>query len=445
MIGVALGTWAFAFPVFEEGVRAQAQNETPPVPSASRTESNETTFTKDVAPILQERCQICHRPGSMAPMSLLTYEDARPWARGIRQQVLERTMPPWTLDRSVGIQQLKYDRSLSDDEVATLVAWVDAGAPRGNPADLPPHREFPDMAKWTLLPILGEPDLVVPIPAPWTVAADGPNQWPNLITDSGLTEDRWIRAIETKPSGEGFAAVHHAASSAIDPDGGPGGFHGEYSLGKVGEIFPEDSGVLIKAGTKVRFNLHYGPIGKRVTDRTSVALWFHPKGTTPKYKIEKVIVGRVEDLDLPPGQRNIRHDGYTVLKDNVRVVTYQPHMHNRGQRQCLEAIYPDGRYETLNCVNWDFGWHISYSYADEVQPLLPKGTVLHSITWHDNSAANRWNPDPENWVGWGQRTSDDMAHTHLHWYALDDEEFMQQVRERDLSQDGPRAQVPTVD
>ena len=433
-IGAALGATALACAVLGQDVGVEELQAAPAVRGPERPADEERTFTRDVAPLLQKNCQICHRPGSVAPMSLLTYEDARPWARGIKQQVLERTMPPWTLDRSVGIQKLKYDRSLSDEEIATLAAWVDAGAPRGDPADMPPPREFPDMAKWTLLPILGEPDLVVPIPAPWTVEADGPNQWPNLISDSGLTEDRWIRAIETKPSAEGFAAVHHAASSAVDPDGGRGGFHGEYSLGKVGEIFPENSGVLMKAGTTVRFNMHYGPIGKRVTDRTSVALWFYPKGTTPKYEIKKVIVGRVEDLDLPPGERDIRHDGYTVLQDNVRVVTYQPHMHNRGQRQCLEAIYPDGRYETLNCVNWDFGWHISYTYADEVQPLLPKGTVLHSITWHDNSAANRWNPDPENWVGWGQRTSDDMAHTHLHWIALSDSEFMQQLTERDIDQ-----------
>ncbi len=403
------------------------------------------TFTKDVAPILQEKCQNCHRPNSVAPMSLLTYEDARPWARSIKQQVTKRTMPPWTLDKSVGIQTFKYDRSLSDKEIATLAAWTDAGAPLGNPADMPPPKQFPDASKWTLLSMLGEPDLVVPIPAPWVVEAKGPNAWPNFETAPIIKEDRWIRAIETKPGAESFPAVHHASSSGVGPKGEEG-FHGEYSLGKAGEVFPEGSGVLLRAGTVVRFNMHYGPVGKRMVDRTAVALWLYPKGYVPTKKVEKVIVARVDELDLPPGEKDIRHDGYTVLKDNVRVVTFQPHMHNRGQRQCLEAIYPDGRYETLNCVNWDFGWHISYSYADAAQPLLPKGTVLHSISLHDNSKGNRWNPDPENWAGWGQRTSDDMAHTHLHWYTLTDEEFSAQVAERGLRQTrGAATPLPIVD
>src|SRR5262249_1726469 len=263
------------------------------------------------------------------------------------------------------------------------------------------------------------------------------NMWLNVMTDSGLKEDRYIRAAETKPSAEGFPVTHHASSSGVveSPDGRmeEGGFQVEYSLGKTGEMFPEGVGMLMKTGTKVRSNLHYGPIGKQLTDRTSVAFWFYPKGYVPKYKAVKTIVGRVDELDIPPGEQT-RHDGYTVLTENVRVITFQPHMHNRGYRQCLEAIYPDGRFETINCVNWDFGWHISYTYADDVQPLLPKGTVLHSITWHDNTKANKWNPDPENWVGWGQRTSDDMAHTHLNWYALSDEEFKEQVAARKLRQ-----------
>jgi hypothetical protein len=407
------------------------------------------TFTKDVAPLLQQKCQTCHRPNSIAPMSLITYEEVRPYARAIKQYVSTRKMPPWTLDHSVGIQKFKYDRSLSDAEIALLVNWIDNGMVRGDLKDMPPPKEFNDTNKWTLLPILGEPDLVVPIPQPITVPAKGANIWLNVISESGLKEDRYIRAAETKPSPEGFPVTHHASSGGVveSPDGRleEGGFNVEYSLGKTGEMFPEGVGMLIRAGTKVRFNLHYGPVGKQATDRTSVAFWFYPKGYVPKYKAIKTIVGRVDELDLPPGERDIRHDGYTVLTENVRVITYQPHMHNRGQRQCLEAIYPDGHFETLNCVNWDFGWHISYTYADEVQPLLPKGTVLHTISWHDNSKANKWNPDPENWVGWGQRTSDDMAHTHLNWYALSDEEFKQQVAARKLSQtkkgSGPAAFV----
>src|SRR5262249_46954798 len=205
---------------------------------------------------------------------------------------------------------------------------------------------------------------------------------------------------------------------------------GEYALGKTGDIFPDGTGYLIKAGSKIQFNLHYASNGKRTTDRTSVGLTFYPKGYVPKYKVSRQLVEYLQDLDIPAGESNIRHDGYRFLTENVRITVFQPHLHNRGQRECLEAIYTDGRVETLNCVNWNFGWHIAYNYADDAQPLLPKGTVLHTITWHDNTAANKWNPDPRNWVGFGNRSSDDMAFAHLSWYTLPDKEFEEQVTAR---------------
>ena len=396
------------------------------------------TFTKDVAPVLQRSCQVCHRPDSIAPMSLLTYEEVRPWARGIKAQVVSRAMPPWTLDKNVGIQRFKGDRSLSDAEINTIVTWVDADAPRGNPADMPPPRQFPDVTKWTLLPVLGEPDLIVPIPEPFTMEADSPNLWTSFTADSGLIEDRWVKAIETKPSAEGFPIVHHAITSIVAPGGGRGFYFGEYAIGKTGDVLGENSGLLVKAHSKVRFGMHYAAVGKRTTDRTALALWFHPKGFLPKYKQERNSVAHVMDLDIPPGEGDVRTDSYYTLPENTRLVVFQPHLHNRGKRQCLEAIYPDtgtgpqlaDRVETINCVNWNFGWHIAYNYEDDVQPLLPKGTTLHVITWHDNSRANKWNPDPRNWVGFGQRSSDDMAFAHLSWYTLSDEDFKQAVAER---------------
>ncbi len=389
--------------------------------------TSNVTFTKDVAPILQNKCQVCHRPGSIAPFSLLTYEDARPWARAIKTQVSKRAMPPWTLDKTIGIQKFKADRSLSDEQIDTIVKWVDAGAPRGNPADMPPPRQFGDMSKWTI----GEPETIIPIPEPFVVDANAPNLWIDFEVDPGFTEDRWLKAVETKPSLEGFPVVHHAGSFTFhDSEPGRSERLGEYALGKTGDIFPEGTGRLIKAGTKIRFNMHYASNGERTVDRTAVGLTWYPKGYTPKYKVVQQHVGDVEDLDLVPGEANIRHDGYLVLKENVRITVFQPHMHNRGKRQCLEAIYTDGRIETLNCVNWDFGWHIAYNYQDDAQPLLPKGTILHIISWHDNSRANKWNPDPKNWAGFGQRSSDDMAFAHISWYALPDEEFAQQVQAR---------------
>lgn len=393
------------------------------------------TFTKHVAPILQKSCQSCHRPGSVAPMSLLTYEEARPWARSIKQKVVGRTMPPWYVDKSVGIQTFKDDRSLTEQEIATIVAWADGGAPRGNPADMPPPLTFDkERYKWTLQDGLGrEPDLVVPIPEPFKVPGNISNWWIEFDSDTGLKEDRYIRALETKPSLSGFPVVHHASTSMF-LEGASEELEGlgEYALGKTGDIHPDGTARLIRAGTKIRWNMHYSanPNREDTYDRTSIGFWFYPSGYVPKHKLTRQSVGSVTDLDFPPGENNVRTDGYTVLDTNIRLTVYQPHLHNLGKRQCLEAIYKDGRVQTLNCINWDFGWHIAYNYTDDSQPLLPKGTILHVISWHDNSKANRWAADPRNWVGWGNRSTDDMSFAHISWYTLTDEEFSQHLRQR---------------
>ena len=379
----------------------------------------EVTFTKDVAPILQRSCQMCHRTGSIAPMSLLTYEETRPWARSIKDRVSTRKMPPWFIDRHVGPQEFKADKSLSDDEIATIVQWVDSGAPRGNPDDLPPPIVFDDMNRWHI----SEPDWIVPIPEPFVVEAAAPDWWGNLESDSGLTEDRWVKAVETKPSAEGFPVVHHAVTFVRDEDGGRGGFLNEYALGKNGDIFPDGTGRLVGADAKIGFNLHYHAIGREVTDRTSVGLTFYPRDVEPTRQIFALHIGDNEDLDIPAGETNIRHDGYHHLSENIHLSVFQPHLHNLGTRQCVEAIYPDNSFETLNCAGWDFGWHIAYNYEDHAAPLLPKGTVLHVISRHDNSDANRWNDDSKNWAGFGQRSSDDMSFAWLSWYTMTDEEF----------------------
>jgi hypothetical protein len=400
---------------------------------SSPVSAQDPTFTKDVAPILQRSCQTCHRPGSIAPMSLLTYEDARPWARAIRTQVAKRAMPPWFVDKNVGIQEFTDDRSLSDKDLNTIVKWVDAGAPRGNPGDMPPPRTFNDnIYEWTLAKQIGrEPDLIVPIPEPFVVKAGNPNWWIDMVSDMGLMDDRWIKAYETKPSLTGFPVVHHATTAMLKPNGDEEGLS-EYALGKTGDIHPDGTGRLILAGTKIRWNMHYSqnPNGKDTTDRTSIAFWFYPKGYQPKHPLVRRSVGNVTDLDFPAGDSNVRTDGYTMLEDNVRITVIQPHLHNLGKRQCLEAIFRDGRVQTLNCINWDFGWHIAYNYADQVQPLLPRGTMLHVISWHDNSKGNKWAGDPRNWVGWGNRSTDDMSFAHISWFALTDQEYQQQLNER---------------
>lgn len=386
------------------------------------------TFTKDVVPLLQRACQHCHRSGSIAPMSLISYEDVRPWARSIRARVLRREMPPWHVDRTVGIQKFKDDPSLSDSEIATIVGWIDGGMPRGNPADLPAPRVFADWEWWNI----GEPDLIVTLPEEVVVAAHGADWWANIEADSGLTEDRYIKAVEVKPGpGAAIKVVHHAVVSIVPTDGSPtGGTLVEYAVGKNGDIYPDGAARLIKAGARINFNMHYHSVGEEIRDRTRLGIVFYPKGYVPKHVMRTIIITNSDDLDIPAGDANVRTDAYYKIEQHSRIVGFMPHMHNRGKRQCVEAIYPNMAVEPLNCVNFDFQWQIVYNYADDVAPLLPAGTILHVTSWHDNSAANRNNPDPLNWVGFGQRTTDDMARHWLTFYPMSDDEFRAQVSER---------------
>ena len=289
---LALATGAVAVVLAEPGA---ASEQAPSV--------GQVTFTRDVAPILQRACQNCHRPESIAPMSLITYEDARPWARSIKQRVETRQMPPWHVDRTVGIRQFKDDPSLTDREVATIAAWVDGGAPRGNPADMPPPRKFEDSDKWHI----GKPDLIVSMPRSFEVKPEAADWWGNFTADSGLTEDRYIKAVEAKPSPAAIKSVHHAVESLINDDGSEGGgVLVEYAVGKNGDIFPEGSGKLMKAGAKVRFNMHYHAIGEPVTDRTEVGIVFYPKGVVPKHVITTILSPNQDDLDIPAGADNVR-------------------------------------------------------------------------------------------------------------------------------------------
>jgi hypothetical protein len=404
-----LGALAFAS-------SAAAQGQTPAV-----------TFTKDVAPIFQKSCQNCHRPGSIAPMSLINYEDARPWARSIKQRVELRQMPPWHVDRTVGIRSFKDDPSLTDQEIATIVAWIDGGSPRGNPADMPPPKQFEDADRWHI----GKPDLIVAMPTSFTVKPEAADWWGIFTADSGLTEDRYIKAVEAKPSPGARRVVHHSVETMVNDEGrGEGGTLVEYAVGKNGDLFPDGSGKLMKAGAKIRFNMHYHAIGEPVTDRTEVGIVFYPKGVVPKHVITTILSPNQDDLDIPAGADNVRSDAYYKLDKPTHLVGFMPHMHNRGKRQCLEAIYPDMHVEQLNCVNYDFNWQIVYNYADDVAPLLPAGTIMHVISWHDNSAANKYNPDPRNWVGFGNRTTDDMSRHWLTFYTMSDEEFKAEVAAR---------------
>jgi hypothetical protein len=390
----------------------------------------QVTFTKDVAPIIQRSCVTCHRPGELAPMSLQTYEEVRPWARSIKTRVASREMPPWHIDRNIGIQKFKDDPSLSDEEIATIVRWVDAGAPRGNPADMPPQRQFADASTWGI----GKPDLVIRYPA-YKVPAAGPDLFGSLYTPNPLTEDRYIKAIETRPVGSAARrVVHHALTFAVDPevdtqsdgddsvsDGGQ--FLVEYASGKNGELYPEDSGVLLRAGQRFKLDYHLHSVGEEIDAVVEVGMKFHPKGTTPKHiRWSKQTAQPSTDLDIPGGTI-VRRDGYQKFNRAARITSFQPHMHIRGKAQCLEFIYPNATTEVVSCANFNYNWHLTYNYADDVAPLIPAGTILHVISWHDNSASNKFNPDPRNWVGGGSRTIDEMGFAWIGWYDLTDEEY----------------------
>jgi mono/diheme cytochrome c family protein len=407
--------------------------------------SNQTpvAFTKDVAPILQRSCQTCHRPGAVAPMSLLTYEDVRPWARSIKAKVTNREMPPWHIDRNIGITKFKNDPSLTDQEIATIAKWVDAGAPRGNPADMPAPRTFEELDQW----FIGKPDIVITSNKPYVLPAAGPDNIVDILVDPGFTEDMYVMAIESKPAdAASFKVTHHFTTNLVeDPDEDPVGlFLNEYALGKNGDVFPPNSGRLIKAGTKINFNLHLNPRGEETPVSVKLGLKVYPKGQVPKYVAFTQHMGDAPDLDIPAGSIS-RHDGYFRLPRPVLLASFQPHMHNRGKAQCIEAIYPDlnpnsarpgpARTETISCVsNYQFGWHITYPYADDVAPLLPAGTMIHVISWHDNSTANRWNPNPKNWVGGGSRSIDEMSFSWVTLTYLEEEDFRQRVEERRRNQ-----------
>jgi hypothetical protein len=376
-------------------------------------------------------------------MSLITYQDARPWAQSIKRKVAQREMPPWFIEKNIGIQRFKGDISLSDQEIAAIVKWVDAGAPEGNPSDMPKPLTF-DAAKWSI----GTPDLIISTPVV-PIKAVAPDWWTNHgPIDTGLLEDRWVKAVETKPTPQSQMVIHHAGVSAVAPgdkkdareevgdaeSSGTGGQLSLYEIGRNADIYPDGSGRLIKAGTKVSFSMHYHSIGRDLEARTEVGVKFYPKGETPKYIREWVFIGNVWELDLPAGQDNIRTDSYYVLPKPALFGSFEPHMHTRGVRQCMEVVHLNSRIEPLNCARYNHNWVKVYSYEDDVAPLLPAGTIVHISGWYDNTSRNPRNADPKNWAGWGNRTIDDMAISFVNLVWLTDEQYQEQVAHRKAKQ-----------
>ena len=404
------------------------------------------TFSKDVAPILQRSCQNCHRPGEIAPMSLLSYQEVRPWARAIKTRVASREMPPWHVDKTIGITKFKSDPSLSDEEIETIVKWVDAGAPQGNLADMPPARQFAEAGAWQI----GTPDIVIKFPT-YVVPAAGPDLYGELLADIPIEEDRYIKAIQTRSATRAsHKVVHHALSYSVDrtddagmnADGGQ--FLVEYASGKNAEVYPEGSGVLLKKGQQARLSYHMHSLGEETKAEVELGMVLYPKGYVPNHiRWSRQLAQPTTPIDIPAGTVT-RSDGYTLLHKPARLIAFQPHMHNLGKRQCLELIYPTSGTRTtteiVNCANFNNNWHLTYNYADDVQPLVPAGTILHNIQWHDNTASNPRAMDPKNWVGDGQRTIDEMGFFWIGWVELTEDEYKTQLAERKAAQQRSTAQ-----
>ncbi len=375
-------------------------------------------------------------------MSLLSYSDVRPWARSIKDRVERRLMPPWHLDTTVGIQDFKNDISLKPDEIDMVVQWVDAGAPEGDPADLPEPLQFPRADAWEVEALLGRPPDFIVRSTPYTVVANGQDQWwaPEVEFD-GFDEPRYIRAAEFKPSYPlGIKVAHHghAMLRGAAPQEGderpPSVRLVGMGIGKRWDLLPEGVGKLLPPGpATVRFNLHYFPTGEQVTDVIDVGVWLYPAEDEPS----KVTAGerqfyvdgthrtrpRASDILIPPHGHLVLEDQY-VMAQPALLQSFRPHMHMRGTEMSMEVLYPDGRRELLSSVNrYDHNWQIAYVYDDDAQPLLPRGTVLMLRSKFDNTAANRINPDPDQWVVFGARGVDEMSHAWIGITYLDDAEY----------------------
>ena len=420
------------------------------VAAASAASDAPVTFTRDIAPILQQKCEACHREGSMAPMSLISYEETRPWAMSIKDEVAARRMPPWHIDKNVGIREFENDRSLTDEQIATIVRWVDEGAPKGDPNDMPPPLEWPDEQVWTFAEKFGEPDLILRSPL-YKVPAQAQDAWYKPVVETGLTEPRWVRAIEIRPHTiEGRKVIHHALArleqeepdedqTNADEEAAIGaGLFMEWAVGKQGELMRPGSGKLMLPGSKIIWDIHYHSVGEDIESSAEIAVYFYPKGEEPKNRqvlgLFHAIQGGPRGLDIPPNTVSV-HQGFHVMKKAGRIENFQPHMHLRGKAMSMEAILPDGTTQLLSHVDdFQFNWHNNYVYAADTAPLLPKGTMLRFTSWHDNTAANKDNPDPSQWVGWGDRTVDEMAHAWVSITYMKDGDFKVEVEKRKAAQ-----------
>ncbi len=375
-----------------------------------------TTFTKDILPILQDNCQICHRPGGdnvagmIAPMSLMTYQEVRPWARSIARSVQSREMPPWFASpEQEGV--FENERKLADDEIATIVEWTRTGAPRGRVEDAPEPLDFPESDGW----LTGKPDVIVTMTEPYFVPDDLDDQYINFVTEplteELLPEDRWLRAIEWRGGSE---VVHHivGAASVEGADGEVQRFElGSIAPGEEGTLFPPGYGKLLRKGSRIHFNMHYhkeaGP-GTGTWDQSMVGFRFWDPATDPPI-IHPVRRNGITNaiFEIPPGHPNWEVGAARTFEKATTILTLHPHMHLRGKAAKYVAIYPDGTRDTLiDIPRFDFNWQLDYSFKEPLD--VPAGTRVEFTAYYDNSVDNVFNPDPTIPMGWGGPTTMEM-------------------------------------
>jgi hypothetical protein len=422
--------------------------------AAAQPDAPAPTFTRDVAPIVFAHCTTCHRPGENAPMSLLTYRDARPWARAMADRVRSGAMPPWHADPAVG--RFANERRLSDAEKSTIARWAAAGAPEGDPSHLPPAPRYVD--GWRI----GEPDVVLEMQEDYPIPATGTIPYVYFEVPANFAEDRWITAWELRPGNA--AVVHHvivylrpppqppaapAAPGTPRPrgvvtfaegmdipagqTGGPalppgqravfandrprprglGGSIGGYVPGNSTRTFRDGTAMRLPKGASLVFQMHYTTTGTATSDRTKMGLVFATAPPAMPLSGTALVNGA---LHIPAGAADHRVDAEMTLNRDVLLFSMTPHTHVRGIRWHYEAAYPDGRREAILSVpNYDFEWQHEYVFAEPL--ALPAGTRIHASAWYDNSPANKSNPDPSAEVWWGDQTWEEMMFTSFTWHV----------------------------
>jgi hypothetical protein len=378
------------------------------------------TFSKDVLPILRKNCQECHRPGEIGPMPLLTYEQTRPWAASIKSSVVQRKMPPWFADPHYG--RFSNDRSLSRRDIDTIVAWVNGGAPKGNPNDA--GKEITFTEGWGI----PQPDVVIQLPQPYEIPAKGTIEYLHWVVPTNFKTDKWVQFAEARPTDR--AHVHHIIAFVREPgsnwlkDANPGipfipekpkdpnanvsdlpsDFLVGYAPGQPPERFEPGQAKLVKAGSDIILQVHYTTDGKASKDQSRVGLVFAKEPPPNRAMTFSATNGTFK---IPAGDPNYKVEAEFAIGTDVILHGLHPHMHARGKDFLYRVRYPDGRTETLLSVpNYSFAWQLWYNLDKPIQ--LPKGSKILCTAHFDNSVNNRFNPDPAKEVGWGDQSWDEM-------------------------------------